>query len=838
MLERVAREILDNPSFTQDLTCLRRAHASRLIGDSDGIEPHIFTRLAQASSVLASTTKETDLNLAYEIAAKLLHIPVFSNTSRNTLFKFVLQRIENFPAENFFSRSAEFDQLPTPITIDGQRSRYINSIDIAGTTYELTSYQRRLWQALSANRSVSTTAPTSAGKSFVITQYVLEKSESLNANSCIIYIVPSKALISQTSKDLRKRLSESGSNVEVVTVSPASDDKPPERAVYVFTQERLTTAYKAGVVQNPQLLVIDEAQEIGSPGRGTLLGSVIERTIADQPSVQLLFAGPNIRNPGVFSVIFSREIEEISTNQGTVGQSIYFIDRTENEGEGKLLIQGDSNRIEVSKIDFKRPMRTVDDRLISPACWLSGRGQTLVYVGGPGKAESVAMGIAEEFETEPNDALIELSELAKASVHKRYSLATDVLKGVGYHYGRMPTILREAVEKAFESGHLNYIVCTSTLLQGVNLPARNLIIHNPVKGNNKPIDGVEFWNLAGRAGRLGKEFEGNVFLVDYSDWSSTPLEEERLQLIEPSYEEQIKNSHSEIVEVLENKQGSTVFQDNVFETASTRLFSDFLNGQLNDVLNRANVDPDSECVALYEKALHKLAEETKLPLSVLSESPTVPVARQNRLHIRLKASLKKGGPDYVIPKHPMDTDAYQSHQMMYQRCYKEILGKQAGKTANRTTALSLLWSRGAPIPRLIDKAFEFSGENAKWATVIRGTLSDVENLLRFQCVRMTSCYIAILRYLLKDSGNLADLSRIPSISAYLEVGAASKTMLSLMSLGMSRFSASQIQASGAPQNLGRHDAIHFLKERAGQLDILPRCLAEATQIVKHTQIIQ
>jgi superfamily II helicase len=92
-------------------------------------------------------------------------------------------------------------------------------------------------------------------------------------------------------------------------------------------------------------------------------------------------------------------------------------------------------------------------------------------------------------------------------------LDVTVKNGVAFHYGNIPAILRTAVEQAFVSGDLQYLVCTSTLLAGVNLPARNLFLCQPLRKKGS-LESVDFWNLAGRAGRLRREFQGNIYLIN------------------------------------------------------------------------------------------------------------------------------------------------------------------------------------------------------------------------------------------------------------------------------------------------------------------------------------
>jgi hypothetical protein len=72
------------------------------------------------------------------------------------------------------------------------------------------------------------------------------------------------------------------------------------------------------------------------------------------------------------------------------------------------------------------------------------------------------------------------------------------------------------IEQAFSEGLIHTIFCTSTLLEGVNLPADNLIITSYKSGNRK-MDVVDFRNLIGRVGRIEFNLYGNVYLVRLSD---------------------------------------------------------------------------------------------------------------------------------------------------------------------------------------------------------------------------------------------------------------------------------------------------------------------------------
>ena len=83
-----------------------------------------------------------------------------------------------------------------------------------------------------------------------------------------------------------------------------------------------------------------------------------------------------------------------------------------------------------------------------------------------------------------NSKLITLSNDIRQEIHQKCFLADLVLKGVAYHVGYLPASIRLRIERSFENGDIKTIFCTSTLVEGVNLPADNLFITNYKNGNS------------------------------------------------------------------------------------------------------------------------------------------------------------------------------------------------------------------------------------------------------------------------------------------------------------------------------------------------------------------
>lgn len=95
------------------------------------------------------------------------------------------------------------------------------------------------------------------------------------------------------------------------------------------------------------------------------------------------------------------------------------------------------------------------------------------------------------------------------SIPTIYDYAT---KGIFYHNADLFTDVRITMEKLMQSEHPRVIIATSTLSQGVNLGVSTVILSS-VYNDRKLISNRDFWNLAGRAGRVFADEEGKYLLL-------------------------------------------------------------------------------------------------------------------------------------------------------------------------------------------------------------------------------------------------------------------------------------------------------------------------------------
>ena len=100
----------------------------------------------------------------------------------------------------------------------------------------------------------------------------------------------------------------------------------------------------------------------------------------------------------------------------------------------------------------------------------------------------------------------------------RHAVTRLLRSGIAVHHGGLPHALRRAIESDVGRGEIRAAVATSTIFQGVDLPARTIIVHSCRRrggegGRSERMHESEYWNLAGRAGRAGHETEGTVIHV-------------------------------------------------------------------------------------------------------------------------------------------------------------------------------------------------------------------------------------------------------------------------------------------------------------------------------------
>lgn len=208
---------------------------------------------------------------------------------------------------------------------------------------------------------------------------------------------------------------------------------------------------------------------------------------------------------------------------------------------------------------------------------LAESGPVLVIVSTRPESQNLAREVAQLI-PENNEQTMRIANLASTRLGEEHLLTKVLKKGVAFHHAALPSDLQIAIETGVKSGHIKYLVSTTTLADGVNLPVRTVVIGGTgaytSEGFREFITGSKLVNAIGRAGRSGKESEGWIVLADprYSDSHFDELMQvnpTELNLISQLTDEATLLALSAAEDILRKN------EDNVFALERTQV-SDFL----------------------------------------------------------------------------------------------------------------------------------------------------------------------------------------------------------------------------------------------------------------------
>jgi|GEM_PF-1901765 len=810
-LEQLSDGIQTNAQFVKDYEALTLPDA---IVDTSTMDAKVVKRLMESGAIFAGSQSEGHRNIALRICTSFIQ-----DSSRNQTIvaasELILMRLGNFPmlekaihdngAKDFFNVARVKGVVPlirlTPSIIgEVARKECDNELSIKGRATYLTDFQSQVFRTLSSKQNVSISAPTSSGKSFVLRRYIINEIIS-NDSLRVVYIVPTRALISEVQRRLRNLLLEY--DVEDVMVLSTSWEvigkSLPRRVVLVLTPERLQTIQ--GNSETPfktDLLIVDEAQKIEDSQRGIILEDTVQNSIDSNPDMQVVFISPYVENPEKLNKVFLRgrasDAVPLKSGSSPVTQTLYFVEWHGNSVELDVVLP----EIE----GLRRPLWKLDNSVSVPTTHSKIKASfshnfiktnpTMIYCNTPAECRSTADAMSNLVSSAEGDAEIDdVVRYLRRYIHPRYYLSDYLKKRIGYHYGPMPPSVRIAVESLFSSLKLKYLCCTSTLAEGVNLPAKNIVIYRPKAGRTRKMKGIAFWNLVGRAGRLGKDFNGSIYCINTNEWDAEvkPDIGGREHEITSSMEEVLRRKKDQIVAYLKEELRAAR-SDDVATAVIRFLISEIRNENeklVGDLLTR-NEEIELEDLQGIVRIAQEIINKIEIPSSLVLKNSSIDPRLLNDLYLRVRDD-----PNAPIPVHPLNSkfrdrlrETLEYLDQFFQRNYTV--------SSSFFAFLGSMWAEEKTLGEIIAKRVEYLVENRK----IKGTQAEINrviediilfinNKLTYDICRDVKCYVDILRHVSEEKHR----ENIPSekLGYYLELGAHNPTTLTLIENGVPRTEA-------------------------------------------------
>jgi len=404
----------------------------------------------------------------------------------------------------------------------------------------------------SSRRAIVVSLPTSSGKTLIAEFRILQALNQFEfEKGWVAYIVPTKVLVNQITRQLRTDFS--SLNIIVEKISPALEidnteaelllqkDNDQAFRVLVSTPEKLDLMLRQGwekkIGRPLTLVVVDEAHNIQNPKRGLKLELLLSTINIECQKAQFLLLTPFISNAGEIATwLGGNESDDISLsldwqpNDRMIGivNAEKGVTLTKHSWDYHLkleTIHTTRKTLEIeNKLDLDKNQEIAQtfceaSKQISLAALVAQnikrRGPVIVMHQRPDWVWS----LAEKLKIESNRSTPESSDIKLVQDYLRLEFGDDfalidLLKyRIGVHHAGLSDEIRVLMEWLFEKNELNFLIATTTIAQGVNFPVSGVVMasHQYPYGEDMPPE--DFWNIAGRAGRINQEKLGIVALV-------------------------------------------------------------------------------------------------------------------------------------------------------------------------------------------------------------------------------------------------------------------------------------------------------------------------------------
>lgn len=343
----------------------------------------------------------------------------------------------------------------------------------------LHSAQSHVLKRLLLGENIAVSAPTSFGKSFIVDAFIaIRKPEN------VIIIVLTIALADETRCRIEHKFSH---YYKIITTTDATI---AERNIFIFPQER-SFAY-LGKLSKIDMLIVDEFYKASSmfddDRSSSLLSAIIE---LGKISRQKYYLAPNIHN--------------IADNVFT--QGMQFMRLTDFKTVITKAARTYEKRKNGENIDEFKKKHLVN-------ILQNNKSKTLIYAGSYSNINKVSGILADNLSKKETSLLNNFKEWLTINYGKSFSLCQLSERGIGVHNGKMHRALSQIQVKLFECNDgLDTIISTSSIIEGVNTQAEQVIVWSNKNGSHK-FDYFTYRNIIGRAGRIFKYFVGKVYLLE------------------------------------------------------------------------------------------------------------------------------------------------------------------------------------------------------------------------------------------------------------------------------------------------------------------------------------
>ncbi|GAB3099638.1 DEAD/DEAH box helicase [Lysobacter terrae] len=416
----------------------------------------------------------------------------------------------------------------------------------------------------SSRRAVVVSLPTSSGKTLIAQFRILQALNQYDSErGWVAYLAPTRTLVRQVARRLRRDFDPLGVIVEQVSPALEIDGVEAEMLkagagaafrVLVTTPEKLDLMlrqdWEAKIGRPLTLVVVDEAHNLQEGSRGLKLELLLSTINSECQNAQFLLLTPFISNArDVARWLGGQNSEDVSLSvdwqpndrvigivrpeRGVPRQRNSFgcvlTLETVHTTRATLAIDSQIRLVEEADCGTFSQMSNPGDVAAAAAHSLAKRGPVIVMHSTPPFVWSLATKLkgtsTPRAQISADIRLVQ--DFLSLEMGQDFPLIELLSHGIGVHHAGLSDDTRSLMEWLFEAGELDYLVATTTIAQGVNFPVSGVVMAATQyfrKGfGQEDMPSADFWNIAGRAGRVDQNAVGIVALAAANDARSNAL---------------------------------------------------------------------------------------------------------------------------------------------------------------------------------------------------------------------------------------------------------------------------------------------------------------------------
>lgn len=405
----------------------------------------------------------------------------------------------------------------------------------------------------SSRRAVVVSLPTSSGKTMIAQFRILQALNQFDTeNGWVVYLAPTRALVNQITRRIRKDFEPLGISVE--QVSPALEvdgfemgllenkDKDSQFKVLVTTPEKLDLMlrqdWEKKIGRPLTLVVVDEAHNLQNATRGLKLELLLANINKECENAQFLLLTPFIENAKEIATwLGGANSDEITMsldwqpNDRAIG--IVYAEKSD-----PTCRSGCEFNLKFKSVHTSKPSISIDDNIMMlenddtyTFSQLQNKSKLATMVINQLKERDSVIAIhgrpewvwslAEEIKNKsnpvtPSENIKYVQKFLAYEFGVTFQLIELLNYKIGVHHAGLSDEVRALMEWLFELGEINVLAATTTIAQGMNFPVGAVVMAShqyPSARGTYDMPPEDFWNIAGRTGRVGQDSIGIIALV-------------------------------------------------------------------------------------------------------------------------------------------------------------------------------------------------------------------------------------------------------------------------------------------------------------------------------------